>query len=673
MSRLLLCPLFFVLFLLPTSAPAEVIASPETGKLTATRQDNLIVVNGDHFRVHVDATKGGEITALDLFDGFDWNRVLGRDGQTCPMIRFTAAGVEYRVANNTRTRVEKFDVRPDHATFEILTTPRDNNGRSSPWSVRLGYEVYPEGALFIDIDCDLPATIEDRCQASVSLAIDRAIIGGAKYRQAAIPVPGNPAAFETARVAWGTDPRVSFTNEIQAIVEDKRPMAGAAQFHGETGHFTWSLADGKTALRGHLNYHNRFALAMSSGAAGFRKSNLIGQRVYHWINYLQKDTRHNWYPTDAQIDKMAANHATVLVLHDCWMFTPGSNGYPHADYRVVPDEQSMRRTIAHAHDKGLRVALYCRGIERYGLDAKFFEKYCHRNSDGLYVDWHGAQCVANHEHDYRSDASLDDVHFSPDGSCLPARDYFLFQRRLREVVGPRGFLIGHQGIGAAGVLPNLGFDAYLPGEARFDHSMFANVDDAVYGGMMGGGVCHPWTLDSPMFCAPEAVAKMAAWGFFPHVGLGMRRAADGFVFPLDPDQKANAFALPYWRILSAIDMSHARPFNLPNQKPVAATCANETFRALVYKAQDQSYLVVVSNLGNKQTKTTINLIPEVLGMSGVYSIQRVDAQSGAIVPHGTGSTRIETSELPPWGIEGFRLVKAKGTEKSQPFTGQPSS
>ena len=103
-------------------------------------------------------------------------------------------------------------------------------------------------------------------------------------------------------------------------------------------------------------------------------------------------------------------------------------------------------------------------------------------------------------------------------------------------------------------------------------------------------------------------------------------------------------------------MRHAQVFNLPNQKRIAATCSDERFRAIIYKAQDQSYLVIVSNLGAKTSTTTVNLIPQVLGMSGGYSLQRVDAQSGAIVSHGMGSTRIETSVLPPWGIEGFRLI-----------------
>ena len=195
----LLCPLVLAFALPSAGVPAETAASPEIGRLTATRQANLIVIGGDHFRVQVDAAKGGEITAIQLFDGSDWNRVVGGDGQTCPMIRFAAAGDEYRLANDTRARIEKFDAGPDRVKFDILATPRNAAGGASLWSVRLGYEAYPEGALFIDIDCDLSATIVDRCRAGVSLVIDRAITRAAKYRQAAVAVLGDPAAFETAQ------------------------------------------------------------------------------------------------------------------------------------------------------------------------------------------------------------------------------------------------------------------------------------------------------------------------------------------------------------------------------------------------------------------------------------------------------------------------------------------
>jgi hypothetical protein len=338
------------------------------------------------------------------------------------------------------------------------------------------------------------------------------------------------------------------------------------------------------------------------------------------------------------------------------MLQGGENGHPHANYGAARDEAALRRTIERAHLRGLKVGLYCRGIERYGLDVKFFERYCRYDWDGLYVDWHGPQCVAYHEHQFPADAAVHDRHFSSDGSSLAARDYFLFLRRLRETVGPSGFLIGHQGFGASGVFANLNFDAYLPGEAEADHTMFADRDQAVYGGMMGGGLSNPWTVDAPAFRSPEAVAKMAAWGFFPHVVLGMRRAVDGIIFPLDPDDKVNEFALPYWRLLSSIDMSRAQVFNLPNQGPVAASCADGDFQTVVYKEHDRSYLVIVSNLGTRTKRSIVNLLPEVLGLTGSYSIRNLNGRSLAATLQANSTPHFETDMLQPWGIEGYRLI-----------------
>jgi hypothetical protein len=653
----LLCVLLLGLLLSSASGLADSPRSSPKGALTATRQGSLIAINGSHFRIRVDAARGGEITGLELFDGADWNRVLGGDKQTCPMICFAAKSAEYRVANNSRARVSRLDASPELVRFDVLTTTCDAAGRALPWKVRLGYRVYREGVLFIDVDWELPAAVQDRWVASVSFAVDRAICRGAKYRQEAVAVPGDPAAFESARLAFGADPELSYTNEIQAILEEKKPLAGVAEFRSATGRFTWSLSDGKTAIRGPIRYHNRFCLALGSGAIGWRRTNLVGQRVYHWINLVKKSERGKWYPTKGQIDKMADHHATILVLHQNWLLHGGWNNDPHADYRVASDENALRRTIAHAHSRGMRVGLYCRGSERYSVESGFFAKYCQRDWDGLYVDWNSPHCIANHEHAYPANAAIQDRHISVDGSCLPAREYFLFLRRLREIVGPRGFLIGHQGIGAAGVLPNLVCDAFLPGEAISDRTMFADVDQAVYRGMLGGGVCHPWPLESPAFTSSEGIAKMAAWGFYPHVGLGMQRAADKLVFPLDPDEKVNEFALPYWRILAAFDMRGAKVFNLPNQNPVASVCSAKDFRAVVYKNGDRGFLVILANLGTRPAKTRVKLLPKVLGMSGSYSIQRVDSRSGLMTRHATATARFESAVLPQWGIEGYRFTK----------------
>src|SRR3990172_2933410 len=57
------------------------------GALSATRlDDGRTVVSADHFRLTVDSRRGGEVTDIRLFDGAQWNRVLGADGQTCPAL-----------------------------------------------------------------------------------------------------------------------------------------------------------------------------------------------------------------------------------------------------------------------------------------------------------------------------------------------------------------------------------------------------------------------------------------------------------------------------------------------------------------------------------------------------------------------------------------------------------
>jgi hypothetical protein len=48
-------------------------------------------VVGEHFRLVIDGTRGGQLTDVELFDGAVWKRVLGADGQTFP-------GVTNRIA-----------------------------------------------------------------------------------------------------------------------------------------------------------------------------------------------------------------------------------------------------------------------------------------------------------------------------------------------------------------------------------------------------------------------------------------------------------------------------------------------------------------------------------------------------------------------------------------------
>ena len=634
-------------------------------EISASRQDDQVLISGDHFRLSIDGKRGGEITDIQLFDGSLWNRLLGAQGQTCPALTIREPSGKYLLANAKNAQISNLEVTPELAKLEVVAIPRTADGGESPWTVRLQYEVYAEGAVFINAEYILPDGEAVLSGAEMSLTIDGAVVKAAKYRQQTDVKTRKTTGFPLARVAFGVNPERSFTNEVQALVEKKTPLAGQTGFTFKDGQFTWKLADGQTTMQSPVEYQNRFSLGLGAAATGKPRTNVIGQRVYHWINWVdRKDIAGAaWYPSDEIIDQMVAHHGTKLILHMHWMDQRGSNGIPHANYRPR-DEEALKHTIEHAHQKGMRVGLYCRGIERYAPSTSFVQKYLKRDWDGLYVDWDGEYCIGFHERRQRPEPALGDVHFSTDGSYLPAREYFLYLKKLRQLVGPKGFLIGHMGFGNCGVLSNLARDGYLPGESPADHDMFTgDVDRAVYQGILGGVVCMPWTVDAAQkFIGPEGMAKMAVWGFYPHACMGFRKPPTNHLLPTDPADPANAYMQPYWRVLSAVDAERSTVFNSPAVNLVAATSSDPNIPCLIYKQSgetpaDEAYLVVVANLGKKPASATITLKPEVLEMSGSYQVTRIDSRSGATTPAGTTTDTIATSRLAPWQIEGLKLSK----------------
>jgi hypothetical protein len=625
------------------------IASQALAALSTERSQGAVTVRGGHFALTIDLGRGGEIGLLKLHDGAQWNTVFSGPATTFPMVRLAEKAGLYALAGDAKAELISLSESPEKIEIKVRGVPRGADGVASPWKVTLGYEIYAEGAVFIDLEYRLDEKPFTLTAASLGFAVDQRIRKAAKYSQEhkAKETPG----FRSARVAFGVNPVQSYTNEIEVVAEYRIPMAGRTVFTPKDGRFVWTLGQGEQVLAPPYRYHNRISLGLGAAMTGRPRTRAVGQRIFHWINWI--DTA-KWYPTNAQIDKMAALNATMLVLHHEWMLQRGSNGYPHADYAVVRDRDEVVRCIEHAHAKGLRVGLYMRGVEWYGLDTGFFQKYCKRDWDGIYVDWHGSCAVSWHDGRYKPENKLGDAHQSKDGTYVPAREYFLFTRRLRQTVGAEGFLIGHQGSFNSGILANLLFDAYLPGETGSDHAMFAGCDKAIYKGMMGGVTCMPWTLDSPVFLTPEGVAKMAAWGFYPHIGLGLQPPRSKRLFPVEPDDPLYANFLPYWRVLSRIDAEKAAVYNLPSVNQVAVVSSNPDVQALVYKA-DRAYLVIVANLGPKPAHADLTLQAKVLGMEGTYKVWRIDSASGQASPCGETTGRLTTSELPQWGIEGFRL------------------
>lgn len=600
----------------------------------------------------IDAKRGGEVTDLSLFDGSTWNHVLG-GGATFPAATLRTGDTTFALARARDTRIEVLAHTTELDMIRATANPRAEDGRASPWEVVLEYEIHREGGVFVKITYRLASGDAPLASADVALDVDAAVAQGPRYRQEVV----RSSALPSARIAFGVDAARSFTNEMELMVEDARALSGKSSFSGTRGHFAWRLADGSGSPSAPFSYTNRISLGLGSSATGAPRSNLIGQRPYHWVNRAGPPHHgKDWFPTDAQIDAMAQNGATILVLHNFWMAQGGVNGFPHADYGHARDDAELKRVIARAHDRRLRVGLYTRGIERSGFATRFFERYLRRDWDGLYVDWHGAHAIAGHEKSRAPDTAHGDVHQSTDGSYLPARDYFLYMQTLREAVGDHGFLIGHQGNFSSGVLANLDIDAYLPGEAAPDHGMLVTVDEAVYRGMMGGGVAMPWTVDAPrIFTSREGIAKMAAWGLYPDVPLGIY----GFSADLnDPDVQ---YTLPYWRLLAAGRAEESTVYNTPSVDVVAASSSTPTIRCVVYKhpveGADPELMVIAANLSAKPSSGTLTLVPEVLGISGEYRLTRVDPATGKLTPAGKTAGTISTGDLPAWELAGWKLSR----------------
>jgi hypothetical protein len=635
----------------------RVVAAPH---VDGPSGDALRAFTGDHFGVAIDARRGGEITGIELSDGSASRRVLGGGGRTFPGLVIRNADGAFALAR-AEARLEKGEDAKSTAgisRLKAIAAPRSEDGRTSKWTVTLDYEIHHEGAVFVTVKLDLAAGQREEAlsRVEVTLALDDAITSAPKYRESWF----ESSALPSARFAFGLQSTRSFTNELEAMVEDATPLAGTARATTARGAITWVLADDAGAappITGPFHYENRIALALGAPATSPARMRLVGHRPYHWIGWTNPArTAASWYPTNAEIDRMADNFATILVLHNWWMAQPGSNGSPHADYGVARDDAELRRAVAHAHERGLRVALYSRGIERYGMADGFFEKYLERDRDGLYVDWHGAHAVAAHEKAYAS-AGPDDPHFSTNGTFLPARAYFLHVKRLREIVGPKGFLVGHQGSFASGILANLDIDAYLPGEAASDHAMLASADDAAYGGMTGGSTCMPWPVDAPAtFASREGIAKMAAWGFYPHVPLGL------YAFPMDPADAANAYALPYWRVLAAGKVDSAQLYNSPSSSVVAATTSNPNVQCVVYKRtnvapNEPEIVVVAANLASESSAATVTLVSSVLGLAGVYRARRIDPATGAISDGASTTGTVDTGALGAWDIAAWTFAR----------------
>lgn len=615
-------------------------------QINAKTTSEAVIIKGNHFILEFDKTAGGELASMKLYDGSFWNEVLDKPELTFPRIRVSDGSKEYLLVNDKDVQVSEPVLDGKKVHFQVKGQLENSQSKPSGWKIKLDFTVYAIGTLFVDMEYHYKGEEFSLSEANVSFAVNENISGSPNYKSTQLAKGYDVNCFETARFAFGVNPQKSFTNEIEVLVQSNRAMIGETDYTKTNRGASWFFANGEKNITGPFNYKNTIALAMGAAKTGKPQTNVIGQRVYHWVNFIDVE---NWYPSNKVIDEMVENGGTMLILHHEWMLDRGSNCDPHADYSTVRDHNDMVRCIDYAHEKGMRVALYMRGVEMYGLESNFFQKYCRKNWDGIYVDWHGPLGIAYHDAHFEGD-KIGGPHYSSNGTYLPVKKYFQFTRKLREIVGPKGFLIGHQGSFNSGIFANVYFDAYLPGETRTERNMFKDIDNAIYKGMTGAGVTMPWPEESPVFRSMEGAAKMAAWGFYPHALMGFK------IFSLDPSDSIHEPILAYWNILRTVNQEKCRVYNMPSENLTVLTTNRPQFDNLVYKESPDRYLIITANLGERSSMATLKLDTHKLAMTGKYKVYRINTNGDKIFT-GTTDNTITTTSLEQWGLEGYLLEK----------------
>jgi hypothetical protein len=607
-------------------------------------------IRAEHFEMTFES--GAELGNLRLFDGGEWYSVLA--GRLSPEFEIIVEG-QTLVADSSRWHQEQSTISNDHIMLRHSNQLHNVDGERVPWTLELIHEIYPEGALFMRFILAYHSAEPVQLE---SIKMSMPVPESGKFLHFSDQQVSNATpALLPLRFLIGMDPASSFTNELELFIEDSlSPARSPIEQVVNQGRVEWLMeGPAEPVSSGRMwgfRYENRIAMAFTRAAADASMSESIGARIFHWVNFLDLD---DWHPSEQELAEMADLGATHLILHHEWMRYRGSNGYPSADYTILRDEGELRRTVASARNHGMKVLLYIRGVETFSLNAPIFQD--RELYDGIYVDWHGAYAHSHHDAIGTAASIHGDRHFSADGTFVPGRGYFLFNRQMRELVGPKGSLMGHPGSFNTGVMMNLNFDGYLAGETSSERELFVSRDHAVRLGMMASTVTMAWPEEASVFHEPEGVAKMAAWGIVPHVILGLENTRTGNLFPRSPHSSINKYIYQYWNVLRQFDFSDVVILNHPAARGKTIASSDTKIEVLGYLCRSSGdILVFASNLGEASASSQIKLPDEVIDGSGKWSMKRIDIESGEAIQEGTTNGQWQTPSLQQWEFTGYLLT-----------------
>jgi hypothetical protein len=412
-------------------------------------------------------------------------------------------------------------------------------------------------------------------------------------------------------------PETSYTNAMEVVFEDGRPLftKDPANFGSHfkfrqsglsppptwmgsdrnppTFSFEWNLYHGPNVdLVGPIDYKNRFGLGFTTprvtgnpSAHPVLKNRVQAARIYHWINAGKSGAA--WYPSNADIDKMAAAGGDVLILGIGWKKPdPGVTG---AATPGPASPEDLKRVADACHAKNIRLALtFDAGdlsvIER---DTTWFTNYLKANSDGLYVLHPGFLYSPKNPQAPPLDIKGEDVKaLGSSKDHVDAYAYFLLSKKLRGLVGANGFLIGETDPQLPTRIGMAYFDAYAP-DMNF---LAGETDSAVYARFRTGNGCVPRC--PPARRPSRTVAFAAAYGDAPQVLLGAK-AGD----PVDPGDAQNMAFANLWKIYRAANLADATVHNTVSRADKVYTLDTGNVRGTLYRVSDDEMMLVLANLG----------------------------------------------------------------------------
>ncbi|MFH1616026.1 MAG: alpha-amylase family protein [Planctomycetota bacterium] len=628
-----------------------------------------------------DLTRGGQITKCDL-KGYQASHSLLKNDQPVPNLTLDLGKTLISLADSP---VETEFIRRTEDRFTFRTKAR----YADMFTIEQEYDVFPEGIVF----CEFAVVLDDGKKANVRnayMTFPLHILDAKKLRGNYISrdlylkqdvtcvhvLSSTEICMDRDKTAdiphllslYGLDLGWSesryFSNRFEMAIEDStslggqmlaptRTIAGPQKNHWQ---LTWKLCENSSEqITGPFLYRNKWAIFCGSArthagpnADPARRTNVMGARICHIMYpYVRQGDEWPWCsvpirqtfyqdvqlakgnPSIDRIDEAADLGANILILHQFWMRNGGSNGEPMADYKVN-DPEWFKAVIDRAHKRGMRVAVYMRGIEHYSLYYDFFEKYMKKDWDGLYIDWASPFGLG-----YTKSTSKHCSIFN----------WFMFIRALRKRVGSGGFLIGHTSVQTHASYAL--FDAALTGEFSVMHAgLLASPEiSASYSGSAGCAV-HLMSGNSPdraVFSSQKAAGFSAALAYSNHP----------FMEPDIEFKKVNAYIQPLWDLFTALGSDPVRMYNPNVGTEKVFEWSEDALHPIAYKNAEGTVLVIVTNLSEQTVSATVDVDLKAIGIDPAKKITPLKIKGTHTAE--VRNTKITIDNMPPYFFTGLLI------------------